>query len=75
VDRDDRSRRTVSGSRPAIPWLERSVTHHSPLLIIGAGPFGLSVGAYARDHGMDHVMLGKPMDFWTSNMPAGMYLR
>jgi FAD-dependent urate hydroxylase len=49
--------------------------HHTPLLIIGAGPFGLAMSAHARDRGIDHVMLGRPMDFWTSNMPEGMYLR
>jgi cation diffusion facilitator CzcD-associated flavoprotein CzcO len=48
---------------------------HIPLLIIGAGPYGLAVATYARQKGIEHVVLGKPMDFWTSNMPKGMYLR
>ena len=45
------------------------------LLIIGAGPYGLAMAAYARHLGIDHVVVGKPMDFWKVNMPAGMYLR
>ncbi len=45
------------------------------LLIIGAGPFGLGVAAYAKEQGMDYVIAGKPMEFWKNNMPAGMYLR
>ena len=45
------------------------------LLIIGAGPFGLAMAAYARHLGIDYLILGKPMDFWKTNMPAGMYLR
>ena len=45
------------------------------LLIIGAGPFGLAMSAYARHLGIDHVIVGKPMDFWKANMPEGMYLR
>ncbi len=45
------------------------------LLIIGAGPFGLGLAAYANDQGMDYVIAGKPMEFWKKNMPDGMYLR
>ena len=45
------------------------------LLIIGAGPYGLAMAAYARHLGINHVVVGKPMDFWKVNMPAGMYLR
>ena len=45
------------------------------LLIIGAGPFGLALAAYAQHLGIDHLMVGKPMEFWRSNMPSGMFLR
>ena len=45
------------------------------LLIIGAGPFGLALAAYAKDLGMDFVIAGRPMEFWKKNMPEGMYLR
>ena len=45
------------------------------LLIIGAGPFGLSMAAYARHYNLDFSIVGKPMEFWKNNMPAGMYLR
>ena len=45
------------------------------LLIIGAGPFGLSLAAYARALGMDFLVAGKPMEFWKKNMPADMFLR
>ena len=45
------------------------------LLIIGAGPFGLALGAEAARNGVDYIMVGRPMDFWRSHMPAGMYLR
>lgn len=44
-------------------------------LIVGAGPFGLSMAAYAEHLGLDYLMLGVPMGFWKSNMPAGMLLR
>ena len=45
------------------------------LLIIGAGPFGLALAADARHRGIDHLVVGKPMEFWKRNMPDGMYLR
>jgi thioredoxin reductase len=45
------------------------------LLIIGAGPFGLAMAVQARELGIDHVVLGQPMDFWKKHMPAGMVLR
>jgi FAD-dependent urate hydroxylase len=45
------------------------------LLSIGAGPFGLSMAAYARHLGLDYLVVGKSMEFWSANMPQGMYLR
>jgi thioredoxin reductase len=44
-------------------------------LIIGAGPFGLAMAAYAAHHHMDYVVVGTPMSFWHRHMPQGMYLR
>jgi cation diffusion facilitator CzcD-associated flavoprotein CzcO len=45
------------------------------LLIIGAGPFGLAVAAYAKLSGIAVTVVGEPMAFWKHNMPAGMLLR
>ncbi len=45
------------------------------LLIIGAGPFGLALAAQVAHAGIDHLVVGKPMEFWRRNMPKGMYLR
>ena len=45
------------------------------LLIIGAGPFGLALAAYAQHLGIEYLIVGKPMDFWKSAMPQGMLLR
>jgi FAD-dependent urate hydroxylase len=45
------------------------------VLIIGAGPFGLSISAYLHELGIDHVIVGRPMDTWRSHMPAGMWLK
>src|ERR1041385_2316664 len=48
---------------------------HTDLLIIGAGPFGLAVAAQAAHAHIEHVIVGKPMEFWLKNMPKGMFLR
>ncbi len=45
------------------------------LLIIGAGPYGLAMAAYARHRNLEYLIVGQPMDFWKSNMPRGMLLR
>ena len=45
------------------------------LLITGAGPFGLSVAAYAAHRGLNYRCVGAPMEFWRASMPKGMYLR
>src|SRR5688500_19904776 len=50
-------------------------TYKTDLLIIGAGPFGLAIAAQASHSGIDHLVVGRPMEFWRKNMPQGMYLR
>lgn len=48
---------------------------NTQILIIGAGPFGLSLAACARKQGMECLVVGQPFRFWMKNMPAGMFLR
>lgn len=43
--------------------------------IIGAGPYGLSIAAYLRGHGIDCRIVGKPMHTWRTHMPKGMFLK
>ena len=45
------------------------------LLIVGAGPFGLALAAQAQHERIEHLVVGKPMEFWRANMPKGMFLR
>jgi FAD-dependent urate hydroxylase len=47
----------------------------SEVLIIGAGPYGLSISTHLRGSGIDHLIVGRPMDTWRAHMPAGMYLK
>ena len=43
-------------------------------VIIGAGPYGLSLAAHLRARNMPVHILGKPMEFW-QKMPRKMYLK
>jgi len=45
------------------------------VLIIGAGPAGLSISAHLRALGVGHRIVGRPMDTWRAHMPTGMYLK
>ena len=43
-------------------------------VIIGAGPYGLSVAAYLKALNIPTLIFGKPMEFW-EKMPPDMYLK
>jgi FAD-dependent urate hydroxylase len=45
------------------------------VLIVGAGAFGLSISAYLRELGVDHVIVGRTMDTWRTHMPVGMLMK
>jgi FAD-dependent urate hydroxylase len=45
------------------------------VLIIGAGPYGVSISAYLSALGIGHRIVGRPMDTWRTHMPVGMNLK
>ncbi len=45
------------------------------VIVIGAGPYGLSTTAYLQAAGVEPYVIGDPMGFWKQNMPKGMFLR
>jgi len=49
--------------------------NHTSFLIIGAGPYSIAAAAYAKYLGVDVIIVGKPLDFWKTNVPRGMFLR
>ena len=44
-------------------------------VVIGAGPYGLSIAAYLRRSGVSFRIFGRPMDSWLAHMPKGMMLK
>ncbi len=80
----DRSRTTPVGlagdgsQRPAASARNRALETSAsslPVAIIGAGPYGLAVGAHLRDAGVPVRQFGRTMAYWREQMPAGMLLR
>jgi thioredoxin reductase len=51
------------------------MTRSIDFAIVGAGPYGLSLGAYLAEVGADFKIFGSPMAVWRSHMPSGMYLK
>ena len=47
----------------------------SDALVIGAGPFGLSISTHLRNRGVEHTIVGRPMNTWRNHMPLGLFLK
>ncbi|MFJ4850963.1 MULTISPECIES: NAD(P)-binding domain-containing protein [unclassified Streptomyces] len=47
----------------------------TPVAVIGAGPYGLSIASHLRERGVPVRTFGDPMVSWRENMPAGMVLK
>lgn len=45
------------------------------VIVLGAGPYGLSATTHLRAKGLKVAVFGKPIHFWDTNMPKGMLLR
>jgi FAD-dependent urate hydroxylase len=48
---------------------------HCEVVVIGAGPYGLSLAAHLRCFGTDFRIFGTPMHRWRTQMPKGMFLK
>lgn len=55
--------------------LGAAVIARTPVAIVGAGPYGLSLAAYLRAAGVPHRIFGHPMTYWSDHMPQGMFLK
>lgn len=45
------------------------------VIVVGAGPYGLSTAAHLRGRGLSVAVFGRVMEFWRRHMPSGMLLR
>ena len=45
------------------------------VVVVGAGPYGLSAAAHLNARGVNTRVFGEPMSFWDRHMPEGMCLR
>ncbi len=48
---------------------------HTEVVIVGAGPYGLSIAAHLRQAGVPLRIFGAPMQTWSDHMPKGMLLK
>lgn len=57
--------------------MEPAVTKENALnaVIIGSGPYGLSIAAHLKARGVSFRIFGTPMGSWLHNMPKGMKLK
>lgn len=51
------------------------MTAQADVVVIGAGPYGLSVAAHLRGRGIVPQVFGAPMSSWCRAMPSGMRLK
>jgi thioredoxin reductase len=50
-------------------------TQSTQVLVVGAGPYGLSTAAHLLAAGVETRVFGNPMAAWRNHMPRGMYLK
>src|SRR5215469_228922 len=63
------------GRSDAVGVVRRKVMNSTDTVIVGAGPYGLSLASYLRSRGVDYRHFGSPMRLWRSTMPKGMFLK
>ena len=62
---------SINPSKPteSVPTLDYDV------VVVGAGPYGLSTASHLQGRGLKVGVFGKPLILWHENMPKGMLLR
>ena len=50
-------------------------TAYYDTVVMGAGPYGLSIAAHLLGRGLKVAIFGKPLSLWSEHMPKGMLLR
>src|SRR5215210_5256957 len=60
---------------PSSPYPQSNNVERCSVVVIGAGPYGLSAAAHLIRAGVNVRVFGEPMESWTRHMPNGMLLR
>ena len=45
------------------------------VVVVGAGPYGMTTAAHLRGRGLKVAIFGKPLELWRDHMPTGLFLR
>lgn len=51
------------------------IANATDVVIVGAGPYGLSIAAHLAAEGVPYRIFGNPMSAWANQMPKGMHLK
>ncbi len=65
----------LSRQRAAARAPHRTGRRTPPVVVIGAGPYGVAATGHLRAVGVPVRCFGEPFSFWRDHMPAGMLLR
>lgn len=65
----------MSKSMDAPVLTQSAPAAHYDVVVMGAGPYGLSTAAHLLGKGLKVAIFGKPMELWRKYMPKGMLLR
>lgn len=71
----EKAEQLVAASRPMRQRGNLTRVRPTPIAIIGAGPYGLSIAAHLRACGLEFRIFGRPMETWWARMPTGMFLK
>ena len=69
------TRRAVRMLRAATSLSRRRIEMELETVIVGAGPYGLSLGAHLSAMKLPYHIFGRPLESWRNFMPAGMVLK
>jgi len=65
----------MAGVSAIVPGTANPADHDYDVVVVGAGPYGLSTAAHLLGRGLRVAIFGRPLELWRRHMPRGMFLR